>query len=281
MANLIVPLTAVVAGTASTIWSRIVLRRYKLDFKTYLPISFLVATLLMLPLLGFVQNFSKEMLNPVPISLFLGLVFSAFMYNFFFFKGFAHEKLTEVESLLLFVPLCAIALAYFIFPSERVLLPIILGIVATAALLLSHIKKGHIAFSKSSKYILLAVVFLAIEFLFIKQLVEIYNPYTLYFTRTAFLAILLYILFTPKFTKISTKIWKYIVPTVAAYIIQYVFVFESVKINGIVVTNLILNLLPVSVFTYAYFIYKDHPGWQKVVAGLVILGCVAVSQIYG
>ena len=281
LSNTIIPLVAVFAGAISTIYSRIVLKNQKLDFKVYLPVSFLVSTLLMLPILGFVENFSMQMLDPIPISLMIGLVFSAYMYNFFFFKGFAHERLTEVESFLLLVPFFAIVFAYFIFPSERAVLPIILGVVATIALLWSHIKKGHFTFSKDSKYLTLAVIFLGVEYLFIKQLIEIYNPFTLYFVRTVFLTILFYVLLSPKLKTVEKRSWKYIIISVATFIVQYVGIFTSVKLNGIVVTNLILNLLPVSLFMYAYFIYKDHPGWKKLVASFIILICVIISQIYG
>ncbi len=279
--NLLVPLIAVFTGAANLIWSRIVLVRHKVNFHKFLPITFILASLFMLPFLGFIENFSMRMLEPINISLMMGLIFVAYMYNFFFFKGFGHETLCEVEFLMLLVPLFAISLAFFIFPSERLLLPLFLGIIATIVLAWSHFYHGHIEFTKNSKYILLSILFLAIEYMFVKQLLGLYNPFTLYFVRTFFLTILFNLLFPVKFKEISRKSWKYLVAGVMAFVIQYVATFTSVEFNGIVVTNLIMNLLPVTVFTYAYFIYKDNPGWKKIVAGIVILSCILIIQIYG
>lgn len=277
--NIVVPLIAVIAGTVGLLKSRRLLINFGIGHKTYLPVVFMIAVVIMLPFLGFLHNFSVIMLDPVPLSLMIGLIFAAYIYNFFFYKGFVHETLSEVESLMLLVPFFAISFGFIVFPSERELLPILLGLIATASVVWSHYKKGHISFTRDSKYILISIMALGLEYVFVKQLLLFYNHFTLYFVRTIFLTFFLNLLYPVNYFILKKNIWKHLFFVAFAFVIQYNFVFWSIDLNGIVLTNLVMNLLPVSVFMYAYVVYKDHPGWKKITAALIILVCVIISQI--
>ncbi len=277
----IVPLLAVVFGTANTLFAKILLSRYKLDYRSFLSIAFIMITAFLAPLLPWMHNFSSAMLEPMNILLILGLGVTGYLYNLFFFKGFVEEKLTEIESIVLLIPLFSSILAYITFVSERTLLPIFLGVIASGVLAWSHLNHHGFEFGKGAKYLLLAILMAAIEYLFIKELGPVYNAYTMYFTRCCIIMVLLFFTFKPKLSVLSSKHWKLLSVTQIAALTQYLLMFWSVGLNGIVMTNLILNLLPVSVYTYAYLFYHDRPGWKKILAGVITLICVIVSQMYG
>jgi hypothetical protein len=273
-------LIAIVGGTFAVLCSRIVLAKHKLGFHEYLSVAFVFISLLMLPLLPFMHNFSSSMLLPKYVWAMIGILITAFAYNLLYFKAFAHEKLSEIETFVLLTPLFAAGFAYLCFPAERALVPLVMAALATLALVWSHLNHGHLQFSKGSVLMFFAVVLFGLEYVFMKILLEVYNPYTLYFVRCLILSVIFTLKFGSRFSAVKAKTWKYLIATQVGYIVQFVAIFWSVEKKGIVLTNLMLNLIPVFVFAYAYFKYRDHPGWKKIAAGIIILACIIVAQLY-
>ncbi|MFA5141668.1 MAG: DMT family transporter [Candidatus Woesearchaeota archaeon] len=277
---MIEPFLAIVGGASAVLFSRQVLSTYKLGFKEYLSLAFWMNCLIMLPFLYWMNNFSLVMLFKMPVLYMAGLILTACIYNFFYFKGFAHERLSEVQSLMLLIPLFATGFAYAFYPVERHIVPVVMAIVATLFLVWAHVSHGHVKFTKNSIYVLIAVIFFGLEYVFMKKLLEVYNPFTLYFVRCFIIGVIFFFMWGVRYSSVKPKAWKYLVAAQVSYVIQFIAVFWSVEKNGIVLTNVVLNLIPVLVFTYSYFHYRDHPGWKKMLAGFVILICIVIAQLY-
>lgn len=279
MFQFIVPIIASVSGSLEVFLNKYILSKERVNYKLFTALSFIVISVIMLIISPFLFEYNKSFFDPFNILFFIVIVIIGTIANVLLFKGMKKEKLTEADSMIVFGGFFTILLSIFIYADERNPYILIPALIASAALILSHIKKHHVKFHKAALLILIATLLFAVENVIIKYLLRTYNPFTLYFLRCVFIALLLGFVFKPDFKKLSKKKYFHLAVAQVFIIIQLVLTYYSYKHYGVVYTSLILTLLPILVYIYAVIWLKEKLEMKKTIAGIVILVCVVVAQI--
>ncbi|MBW3014037.1 DMT family transporter [Candidatus Woesearchaeota archaeon] len=278
---MVIPFFAAVGGAVNMVLSKKVLSKHKMSYKLFLAITTAILFLMCLILSPFLIAIHPGALVPVNVFLLIFVGVLSFIYNLLFFHGLQEESLNETETVWMFLPLLIVILSLIFYPAERNYYIFIPALISGAALILSHIKRHHVDFSRGAHLILLSVVVAAFEAIFIRYLLDFYNPFSLYFVRIGIAAILMWLYAKPHVGKVKSKSWLYIIILSVFVLIQFIFTYWSYAVNGLVYTMLILNLLPVMIFAYAWTLGKERFEWKKFLAAIVILGCVIAVQILG
>ncbi|MCK4670058.1 MAG: DMT family transporter [Nanoarchaeota archaeon] len=276
---MVIPFFAAAGGAISLVLTKIVLSKQKVSYKVYLAITFALLFFAMLVLAPFLLRIHPGALSPANVFLLVFVGLLATVYNLLFFHGLQEESLNETETIWMFVPLIIVILSVIIYPAERNLYVFIPALISGAVLILSHIKKHHLRFSSGAHLILGSVFLISFEAIIIRYLLQFYSPFSLYLVRVGIAGILTWLYVRPHVGKIKPITWIYFIFTCIFVLIQFLFTYWSYAVNGLVYTMLILNLLPVLVFAYAWTLGHEKFEWKKFVAAIVILGCVVAVQI--
>jgi len=146
---------------------KIILKKKYLNYKNYTVFGFLAIVIAMLPLIFFFWKISPEAYLLKNLFVFFLIIFFSILANLFTFVALKRENLTILEPIRLMQPLFTILLAFImsfffqIYYLERNYSILILGIVASTTLVLSHVQKHHLIFDKYITSALLGSLFLA------------------------------------------------------------------------------------------------------------------------
>jgi len=274
------PLLGSVALSATQVLEKIGLRKKKINSNHFVVALFLTAVVVMIPLMFFFGKLDSQAFEFKNILIFAGIVLFTILANICYYKAMKWEKLSELEPVHLLQPLFLVLLASIFFVSERNLNILIPSIIAALALIFSHVKKHHLRFDK---YILIAILgslFYALENLLVKIILPYYSPLSMYFFRSLFALIFLYLIFRPKFSKeIKGKERWIILVTAVLWIFYRVLAFYGYLELGLVFTTLILMLSPIFVYFLAFKFLGEKPGWRNIVAAIVILASVLYAVL--
>ena len=263
--------------TAGTILEKRVLKKIK--FQSYQTFGFLAITLVILPFLffGFWQVSPEAWQFNNLIILGFVIIISTIA-NYLTFVGLNRENLTEFEPLRLFQPLFVILLAFLFYVSERttslnILIP---ALIASSALIFSHINKHHLKFNKYALATLFGSLFFAIELVASKSILPYYDPLSFYLVRCFFVFLFSWMLFRSKLS--STKGLKMQIILIAAIWVAYRFLlYTGYGLYNIIFTTLMFILAPVLIYLSAIIFLKERPAWKNTVAAIVILICVGYA----
>jgi drug/metabolite transporter (DMT)-like permease len=278
---MLIPFFASASGAVNLILSKKVISKHKLSYKIFLAVTFAIIFFIMLLFSPFLLHIHPGALNTVNVFLLVFVGLLAFIYNLLFFHGLQKESLNETETIWMFVPIAIVILSVIFYPAERNLYVFIPALISGAALFLSHIKRHHLKFSSGAHLILSSVLLIAFEAIIIRYLLQFYSPFSLYFVRVGIAGIFTWLYARPHVGKIKPVSWLYLIIICIFVLIQFLFTYWSYAVNGLVYTMLILNLLPVMVFGYAWTFGKEKFELKKFLAAVVILGCVIAVQILG
>lgn len=275
---------------AGTIIEKKVLRKHKINHKNYTVFEFTAIVLAAIPAflvlsMLFPQIFSWK-LAPEAFQLKNILIFSAIVIfsifaNLLVFYAMKWEKITELEPIRLSQPLFVILLAFVLYASERTTPEniIIVALIASLALIFSHIKKHHVQFSKYAVSALLGSLFFAIDLVLSKFLLPYYSPLSLYFIRSLFVLIICIPLLKPKFSAAKKQTWKFIFITGFIWVLYRSVLYYSYSLKGIIFTTLIFLLAPVFIYLFSYIYLKEKLSWRNIVASIIILLCVVYATL--
>ncbi|MBD3259509.1 EamA family transporter [Candidatus Woesearchaeota archaeon] len=278
---MIIPFIAAISGAVGLVFSKHLLSE-KIDYRLFASFAMLQLFIIMLFLSPIMFEASPEMFTTTNIYLLVITAVLATAYNIFFYHGLSEDTLVDAESIIMISPLMTTILAALFFIDERNLYIFIPAMVAGSALLLSHIKKHHLIFSRGDEYLLLAVVFLAIEALLLKVLLRTFMPFSVYFLRVGIVAAILWLVVRPNIARLSYKqIVKMGIFNIFV-MVQFLLTYASYKIHGVVYTTLILILLPVFVISWAFIVEKERLELRKFIAiAVILLSIIAVQLLLG
>ncbi len=279
MFQFIIPTIAAVSGSLEMFLNKFILSKEKVNYKLFTAASFILLSLLMLIISPFLFEFNYNFFLPINIILLLVVVVIGTIANVWLFHGMKSEQLTETDALLVFGNMFTILFSAIVYADERNPYILIPALIASLALVLSHVKKHHLKFHKSALMILGAMVFFAVENVIVKSLLNTYNAFSLYFIRCFFIMIILVIYFRPNIVSLGKKRFFHLTITQILIIIQLVLTYYSFQKFGVVYTMLIMTLMPILLYIYALFWLKEKLEMKKMIAGIVILICVVVAQI--
>lgn len=274
-------LTALLAAlgiSGSDITSKKILDEKEYPIKRYLPLLFLLLAIIT----AFFVPFSFHFDAPKAFSLkyliiFAAMIFAAVNWNIRFYTSIKKETLHEFELVLLLTPITTVILASIFYKDERDVGLFIAALIASNALLLSRIQKRHIILTQNIKRTLLAMLFMAVEVLLLKTLLNAYSPTFLYLVRTAILFLVYVIIYKPRMTDYRPDIplLLLIIVNSAFGVLQMVMKYYSYHALGIVETTTILLIAPILVYAVSYFYFLERRNFKKdAIAAIVIIGCV-------
>jgi drug/metabolite transporter (DMT)-like permease len=273
-------LIAALSGGCGDIANKILLARFKLALRQYLPLIFMILTVISYFLIPINYKFvQEEALRWSNIAIFLVMVTAATVWNTLLAKSLQSEPLHEYETIILTVPLFTVILAAIFFPAERNLHVLRAGIVASLVLLLFKMKKHHLSLSGNARRTALAVVFIAVEVVCLRHLLNFYSPSLLYFIRVALLALIFAFIYRPSF-RLELRQW---IGLVAAAIfgtgVMVLKYYAFVQI-GVVFTTMVLLLSPFIAYGASYYYLKERKDFRRdFICALIIVACIIYSAI--
>jgi len=272
---------AALAQVGGVIVDKITLTRKQVSVHVFVPILFLflfLSTAILYPFLG---HINPDLFTLRYLLLFGAMIVTAVIWNIFYYQGVQSEKFHEFEMILMFQPLLTILLAVLVLKGERNIHIEIAAIVAAAALIISHIKKQHLEFSSGSYKLILAVVFMSVELIIIKEMLNVLSPVSLYFFRTGIIFIFFYIFYHPKVNQVVPANYSLILLTGLLGTAQMVTKFYGFDYYGVVYTSLVLILSPMLVYIVSTIFLHEKLKTRTVISALVILICIVYATLAG
>jgi len=286
-----IPLLGAVTEGAGTVIEKRILRKKKVDYKFYNVVSFFMISViagLLILVLGkvfpslfgfFISSKAWTMKN---IFILLGVIVFSILANLFTFYALKWEKITELEPIRLMQPLFTILLAFFIFSSEqKTPAPIIIAsIIASLALIFSHVKKHHFSLNKYSLSALLGSLFFAIELILSNFILNLYSPITFYLIRCFLIFAITLPLFKANYHSINKRTWLHIILVSILWISYRILLYIGFEKIGVIPTTLFLSLLaPVFIYLFSFIFLKEKLNWRNIIAAIVILACVVWAML--
>jgi len=273
------PILGAIALAGGTILERVVLRMKKVGVELYQTASFLAIVISMLPLLYFFWRLDSGAMEPKNIVIFFLVVFFSTIANLLVFYSLKWEKVGNLEPARVLEPLFVILLAIiFSFFAEnlyeRNLKVIIPALIASLALIFTHIRKHHLQFSPYFIAAIIGSFFFALELVISRLILDFYSPVTFYFLRSSSILLISLLVFRPDFKKIDTKVRWQIFLTGLVWVIYRIVVYYGYLNVGVIFTTLMLMLGSVFVYAMAYFILKEKIKWQNIVSSAIVIASV-------
>ncbi len=268
------PLAAAFATAAGLVYDKVILSRFKLDYRVFTVFLFFFLFLVTIPVALWWGRADVAIFQPVYLIFLFLVVFLAVIWNLLLYRAVASEKLVEVELIFMSTPLVIVLLAALFLPAERDLKIFLPAIFATLALLWAHLKKHHLDFSKQQKGLLVAIVLIGLETILIKKLLAVYSPPLLYLARSGLIfLILLLFLRAPKW-KIKPRATWGIFKVAIVGMAQMILTYFGYQLAGVSLTTLILVLAPVLIYLFSVVFLKEKLTPKHIVSFVIILASI-------
>ena len=273
---------AAIFGGAGDIINKTILGRMKMGIKNYLPLVFLLLTLVTLIFLPINFYFNHDAFLFWNIVVFVIMLASAGVWNVMLAKSLETEPLHEYEVIVLMSPFITVVLAAIFFSSERHIIAFLAGLISSAVLIISRFNKDHLVISRTAKMTLFAVFLIAVESICIKWLLNFYSPALLYFIRVLILTIIFMAFYRPDFSILkNAKNFNLILISAilgAGVMILRYYAFGSI---GLVPTTIIMLLSPLFTYIASYYYFNEKKNFKKdLICAVVIIACIMISLIH-
>jgi drug/metabolite transporter (DMT)-like permease len=277
---LYLPIIGSLALAAGTILQRTLIKKKSMGIKLYQSAEFLAIAITSLPFLYFMWKVDSTALTTANILIFALVVIFSFIANILLYYSMKWEKVTHLEPAKLTESLFVVVLAAifsFIFGTslyERNLNVIIPALIASLALILSHVKKHHLDFNR---YIIAAIFgsfFFALELVLSRLILDFYSPMSFYFLRCAAILIISIIAFRPKLEKIENKAKIHILVIGFIWVVYRIVLYYGYIHLGIIFTTLTIMLSPILIYFFAHKYLKEKLEWRNIAAAVVIVACI-------
>tara|TARA_Y100000310_G_C20501744_1_gene724347 strand:- start:2 stop:847 length:846 start_codon:yes stop_codon:yes gene_type:complete len=272
-----IPFTGAISEATGTIIEKIVLRKRKIGYKTFVVYMFLAIVLVSIPFLYFFWKLDSQAFEMRNILIFSFIILVSIMANLLMAYSLKREDVSELEPLRLLQPLFVILLAFIIYSSERKISILIAALIASGALMFSHIEKHHFKFNKYLIAALFASLFFAIELVATKSILPFYSGFTFYFLRCSFVFLITLAIFRPSHKNIDNTSKILILITGGIWVFYRVLLYYGYIAYGVVFTTLLFILAPVFIYAFARIFLKEKLTWRNIVATIVILLCVSYA----
>jgi len=274
-------LIAAISQASGVIVDKIILTRKRVEVHVFIPALFMFLMLLTAILMPSLGKVSTEFLSVKYIGIFLAMLVAAIIWNVFYYRGIQKEKVQELELIMMFQPLFTIFLAAVLVERNINAHVFIASVVAAMALIVAHLRKMHFQFTEYTSGLILAVVFMSVEIILQKILLEVFSPVALYFTRTLVIFLFFYFYYRPRMEQISSVNTWLILTSSALGVAQMVTKFYGFETYGVIYTSLVLILAPVLVYMLSRITLHERLKVRTVVCAVVILGCILYATFLG
>lgn len=275
------PFIAALTQVGGILIDKIVLTRRQVALHVFVPILFLflfLSTALLFPLLG---TISLRFFEAQYLILFVLMLIAAVVWNIFYYQGVRSEKVHDFELIVMSQPLLTIFLASLLLKGERNLHLEIAAFIAAGALIAAHIRKAHIEMSSGSYKLILAVIFMSVELIMIKILLDVFSPVALYFARTGIIFIFFLLLSRPKIRQVANENVLLIFSSAVLGTAQMISKFYGFEKYGVIYTSLILILSPILVYILSTLFLHEKLKPRTIVSAVIILACIVYATVVG
>lgn len=264
----------------NTIFEKLILKKKEMSVKKYQTLGFLAIIIAMLPIIYFFWKISSDALTLKNIFIFLLVIIFSVIANFLYYYSLKKEKVSKLQSARILEPLLTILLSIifsFIFgevlyeKNFRIIIP---AIIATLALVFSHVKKHHVRFNKYFIIAIFASFFFALELVTSRLILNFYSPVTFYFLRGISIFLISFAVFRPKLSGLEKKTYGKILLIGAIWVIYRMVIYYGYLSYGIIFTTLMITLGPILVYALAWIFLKDKPRLREIIASLIIIACI-------
>ena len=275
-----IPILGALALAINTILEKLILKKREMSIKRYQTLGFLAIIVAMLPIIYFFWKISLEAFALKNIFIFLLVVIFSVIANFLYYYSLKKEKISKLQPARILEPLLTIILSIifsFIFGEilyEKNFNVIIPAIIATLALVFSHVRKHHLRFNKYFIIAIFASFFFALELVISRLILDFYSPVTFYFLRGISIFLISLAVFGPKLSGLKKKIYGKILLIGAIWVIYRMVIYYGYLSYGIIFTTLMITLGPILVYVFAWIFLKDKPNLREIIASLIILACI-------
>jgi len=260
-----------------------VMKKKNMNYKNYTVYGFFAIVIAMIPFLLFFWRVSPEALQLKNLLVMAGVVLSALFANMFIFYSLKRESLCELEPIRLMQPLFTILFAFILsffltaYSDERNTSILILALIASITLIVTHFKKDHLNFDKYILAALVGSILFSVELVLSKIILQYYSSWSLYFIRCLLILIIAAAVFRPNFKKIDKQTHYF------TWIIAFIWIFYRMILYwgyesfGIIFTTILLILTPVFIFVLARIFLKEKITFKQIVSTIIIILCVAAA----
>lgn len=282
MNPIIYPLLMTIIGSGNTIFEKYFFNKRKNKYLLFVPMLFIFAFLILIvffvPFLE--HSITRSALTTVPLILFFSMIVIASVRNMLYYYTFQREGLCEIEPFVVFIPMVTIIMASIVYPDERSHpLILLLALIASSALVLSHIRKKHLVFHKALIPMFGVILLSSAENIITKELLINFSPIALYTVRSFFIALVLVSFLKPKFKELTRSDLKNLFIISFTWVLVMLLYYYAYRTVGIIYTELIGSLGPVLIVMGSYLFLKDRSVTKRnVVALIIVIACVVAAQ---
>ncbi|MFA7244529.1 MAG: DMT family transporter [Patescibacteria group bacterium] len=271
-------LEAVIASigyAGGVVADKIILCRHRVPVLRFIPLLFIwlaIISAIFLPLYGSINW--NGLLTAQYIILFILLIVVAVTWNIFYYKGIQKEEIHEFELIMLLSPLVTILLATIFLPKERDWTIFVAAVVASGALLATRFRHHHMKIGRTAWQTMLAMVLMSAESIFIKEMLAVMSPVTLYFIRTAIVGLVFLIAYRPKLFSMPRTAYGLTIISAIFGVVQMVLKFYGFDSLGVVETTMILVLGPFLVYFASSYYFKEQLYKRDIFAAVIVILCI-------
>lgn len=280
-----IPVLGALAYAGGTIFQKLVIKKDKINRILYQNAEFLAIIISMLPFIYFFWRLDSSALETKNVIIFALVIIFSFLANLFYFYAIKWEKVTHLEPVKIsesfFVILLAIIFS-FIFGEglyERNLSIIIPAIIASLALIFSHLKKHHLEFNKYFVAAIFGSFFFALELVLSRLILDSYSPLTFYFIRCIGILAIGLIAFKTKLNSLDGKLKLKILGIGFLWTIYRVIIYYGYVNLGVIYTTLSLMLSPLFIYLFAHKILKEKLEWRNIIAAVIIVASIIYATV--
>ncbi|OQB06231.1 MAG: EamA-like transporter family protein [bacterium ADurb.Bin212] len=271
-------LNAIIASigyAGGIVTDKILLSKRKIPLFRFVPMLFVFLAIFTAILLAKWGSVNLDLLlTPKYLFLVIIMVATAVTWNILYYRGIQQEDIHEFELIMLLSPMVTIILAEIFLPQERNWQTFLAGVVASLALLLTRFRHHHVQIGKIAWMTMLAMFLMSIESIFIKMLLDVLSPVSLYFLRTTILAIVFVFAYRPKMLGFSKSSFFLLLLTAMLGVVQMVLKFYGFDKLGVTETTMILVLGPFLVYFLSFFWFREKLFKRDVFAFIVLISCI-------
>jgi drug/metabolite transporter (DMT)-like permease len=277
------PIIGSVLEGAGTIIDKTIVIKHKVNYKNCTVYGFLALVLVMLPLTFFLWEVKPEAYSIKNMLVFMSVILFSILANILSFLSLKREKVTELEPIRLMQPLFTILLAFIFsffflaYSTERNYSILILALIASVALIASHVRKHHFSLNKYIIAALLGSFFFSVELVISKSILPYYSSLTFYFLRCLFIFLVAGFIFHPKISSIENKTKVLMFISAIIWVIYRMILYYGYLKLGVVFTTILFILSPIFIFIFARIFLKEKILLRQVIASIIILACVIAA----
>lgn len=280
--DILTPIASAVLQAGSVTIDKIVLNIKRVTYKTYTGISFpLILLINAIIFFIFLPKISSSMFSYLLLFLIIVSSIIGIVGNLLFYRALKKDCLNEMEAISLFSNIPLIIFTSLFFVSERNYFVIVLALISSLAIIWSHWKNHHLKIAKPIiPYLIFILLISPFRGLMSKVLLQSWDPISLQLATGILPALFFFIYFFKSVKETpNKKAWLLLIATNILTTIAWILYYFSYQKLGIVETVLIFSLQPLLVYFSSILIIKEKFHWKKFVAFMIIVACIALSQV--